>query len=89
MSPVAPTIVAVQPVRGTMAVVTTECSAPGSTIKVIDWPPFIVTMASWGPRIREPSLPYSDSALARPIRLWTASSGWYLSCWVDGTSLTL
>ena len=38
--------------------VTMECSAPGSTVKVIDWPPtFTMTMGSRGPRIREPGLP--------------------------------
>ena len=58
MSPVAPTIVAVLPVKGATGVVTTERSAPVSTIKVIDWPPtFIMTVGSRGPRIREPGLP--------------------------------
>ena len=80
MSPVAPTIVAVQPVRGVTGMVTMECSAVVSTIEVIDWPPaFIVTVGSWRPRIREPGLPWSDSAPARLIRFWTASSHWYLS----------
>ena len=60
MNHVAPTIVAVQPVRGATGVVTTECSAPTSTTKVIDWfPTFIMTAGSQGPRIREPSLPQS------------------------------
>ena len=80
MSPVAPTIVAVRPLRRVTGVVTTECSAVVSTIKVIDWPPaFIVTVGSRGPRMRDPSLPWSDSAPARLIRLWMASSHWYLS----------
>ena len=58
MAPVAPTTVAVQPVRGATGVVTMECSALVSTVKVIDWPPtFIVTMGSQGSRIREPGLP--------------------------------
>ena len=58
MSPVAPTIVAVQPVREATGVITTECSALVSTIKFIDWPPtFSMTMGSQGPRIREPGLP--------------------------------
>lgn len=38
-SPVAPTIVVVWSVRGVAGVVTTECSAPVFTIKVIDCPP--------------------------------------------------
>ena len=80
MSPVATTIVTVQPVRGATGVVTTECSAPASTIKVIDWPPtFVEIMCSWGPRIRELCIPYSDSVPARPIRFWRAGSGWYIS----------
>ena len=40
MSPVAPTIVAVLPVRGATGVVTRECSALVSTIKVIDRAPY-------------------------------------------------
>ena len=57
MSPVAQTIVAGWPVRGATGVVIMECSALVSTLKVINWPStFIVTMGSWGPRIREPSL---------------------------------
>ena len=49
MSPVAPMIVAVWPVRGATGVVTRECSALVSTIEVIDWPPtFIVTVGSLG-----------------------------------------
>ena len=55
---VAPKAVAVWPVRGATGVVTTECSAPVYTIKVIDWPlTFIMTVGSRGPRIREPGLP--------------------------------
>ena len=58
MSPVATTIVTVQPVRGATGVVTTESSAPVSTIKVTDWlATFIVTLDSQGPGIRKPSLP--------------------------------
>ena len=54
----APTIVAVQPVRGARGVVTMKCSAPVSATKVNDWlPTFIVTRGSQGPRISEPSLP--------------------------------
>ena len=73
VSPVAPTIAADQPVKGATgnhSVVTMQGSALVSTIKVIDsWTPtFMVTMGSRGPRIREPSPPYSDSAPARPIR---------------------
>ena len=68
MAPVAPTTVAVWPVKGATGVVTTECSAPVSTVKVIDRPPtFIVTMGSQGSRIREPGLPTSDSALADQV----------------------
>ena len=49
-------------------------------VTVIDWPPaFIVTVGSRGPMMREPGLPWSDSAPARLIRLWMASSHWYLS----------
>ena len=47
MSPVAPTTVADQPVRGATGVVNTECSALASTIKVIDWPP--TSLISWAP----------------------------------------
>lgn len=80
MSPVAPTIVADQPVRGATAVVTAECSAPASTVKVIDWPPTSYEIVgSWGRRIRELGLPYSDSAPARLIRFCKAGLGWYLS----------
>ena len=58
MFPVAPTVVAVRPVRGATGVVTMECSTPASTIKVIDWPStFTVTVGSRRPRIREPGLP--------------------------------
>ena len=79
MLPVAP-IIAVRPVRGVTGVVTMECSAAVSTIKAIDWPPaFTVTVGSPGPRIREPGLPWSDSAPIRVIRFWRASSHWYLS----------
>ena len=80
MSPMAPTMVAVRPVRGATAVVTMECSAPVSTIKVVDWPPtFIVTVGPQGPRIRKPCLPWSDSALARLMKFWTVR----FLCWVD------
>ena len=54
MFPVAPTTVAVQPMRGTTGVVTMECSALVSTKKVIDWPPtFIMTRGSRGPKDQE------------------------------------
>ena len=58
LSPAAPTIVAVRPVRGATGVVTTKCSAAVSTIRVDDGPStFIVTVGSRGPRIREPCVP--------------------------------
>ena len=54
MFPVAPTTVAVQPVKRTTGVVTTECSDLVSTKKVIDWPPtFIMTRGSGGPKDQE------------------------------------
>ena len=80
MSPVAPTIVAIRPVRGATGVITTECSVLVSTIKVNDWPlTFIETVGSRGPRINKPGLSLSDSVPARPKRFWTVGSGWYLS----------
>jgi hypothetical protein len=55
--PVALTIVALLWVSGATSLVTTECSAPESTMKILGWPPtFISTMGSWGPSSKEPGL---------------------------------
>ena len=55
--------------KGATGEVTTECSAPGSTMKVIVRPPtFISTVGSWGPREKEPCPLQSESTPARPTR---------------------
>lgn len=57
--------------------VTTECSAPVSTMKVIGQPPTsIVTMGSQGPRLRERGRPYSEFMPTSPIRSWVSGSIW-------------
>jgi hypothetical protein len=73
---VAPTLVALHSVSVPTDLMTKECSAPVSTVKIIGWPPtFILTVGSWGLSSKEPSLPYSDSTPARPMRSWASGSG--------------
>lgn len=76
----APTMVTCCPDRGATFYVTTECSAPVSTVNMTVWPPtFTWTMGSWGPSWIELVFPSRNLLLpgrsGRPL-VGLPRSGW-------------